>query len=737
MSSVRRFHGPGVGGRTGMRVAEDVRSISGFLEAGRRAMDEHEQDESLPESSRSRESNGHSRRMRSSTPIDIDDDDDDDHYDGGYGDDRYDSDGDADHPGSGPSSPKQSDTTPRLARSSELTRIPGSSSMAMDLENSYAPSPDSRRISRGIGEDTTRRGPISNGRSISDQGSFIDHGSEHGDDYGDDDDHDGGRGSDAYSRRQSIRDRDDPGSRTALSIGLNRGRASGISEVESRRQSRYDISSSRPEFERDEPPSMMDIGAGEIPSFHVDDSRSDTSRDPRGNSASGDEADDFLGPGSLTEHDGHDRADDSADAANLTVQAAEEDPPPPPKRKRGRPPKDKSKASHPVGKGQPSAVERGAMVKERVASSRGRAGSVMDGDVRRSTRHRYAPLEWWRGERAIYGRPSSRRARRPDSADAGDAADETIDENVFEDAPVKSYCAPVLKEIIRFTRAPNEGTFTGMHIRKKVGHPGPGRPPKRKQRAIKAEHDDEDGRGSVQSADEDDDLDPTAPTRHVEDGWDEGTETIGLVYDVDLKQEVERVIACPASRLQVQQATNRSFAFQKVFGVDDYMAAGILDIPVDGEKPTKFTKDNNYTFVVMEGAIDVQVYRSMFRLAPGGMWVVPKGNTYSIRNCCQRRARVFFAQSRQAFSLPEPVNGVQVHGALRLDAPVPSSSPGTFDESIDRSYALQSQPRSQLPVISEVDGSPSRQDSQAPPTNGHANGPKKRGRPPKTRPAAE
>lgn len=46
--------------------------------------------------------------------------------------------------------------------------------------------------------------------------------------------------------------------------------------------------------------------------------------------------------------------------------------------------------------------------------------------------------------------------------------------------------------------------------------------------------------------------------------------------------------------------------------------------------------------------MDVQVHRTKFTIAPGGMFMVPKGNVYSIHNRCQRPCRIFFAQARQA-----------------------------------------------------------------------------------------
>lgn len=125
-------------------------------------------------------------------------------------------------------------------------------------------------------------------------------------------------------------------------------------------------------------------------------------------------------------------------------------------------------------------------------------------------------------------------------------------------------------------------------------------------------------------------------------------------------------------------AANSTFAFDKVFGVDEYMAAGVLEIPPEGEKPLKPTKDNNYVFVVLEGAVDVQIHRTYFRLAPSGTFAVPKGNTYAIRNVSRRTARIFFAQARQPHGAQRTavatVNGVSVPSAGTADETIGDTS---------------------------------------------------------------
>ena len=45
-------------------------------------------------------------------------------------------------------------------------------------------------------------------------------------------------------------------------------------------------------------------------------------------------------------------------------------------------------------------------------------------------------------------------------------------------------------------------------------------------------------------------------------------------------------------------AANKDFYFQKIFGDADFIAAGELIIPPDGQKPTKSTKDNTFVGVI-------------------------------------------------------------------------------------------------------------------------------------------
>lgn len=250
--------------------------------------------------------------------------------------------------------------------------------------------------------------------------------------------------------------------------------------------------------------------------------------------------------------------------------------------------------------------------------------------LRRGKRHRIAPLDWWRGERALYGKPE-------------DAADE-------DDAPA-GVVAPVLKKVIRVPRAPGEGTFSGMRRfrAKPAGYAQPGRPPGSRNFVPRltpvSESGDEDSE-TVAEAEVNGSMIRHGRVRQPEEGWDADTDPYGRVMDADANAEVTMRIACTAAGIRPRPAFNQQFLYEKIFGVSDFMAAGVLVIPRGGEKPTKPSKDNNYTFVVLEGAVQVMVHRTRFVIAPGGMFLVPRQNTYCIKNVAQREARIFFAQAR-------------------------------------------------------------------------------------------
>ncbi|PFH48491.1 hypothetical protein AMATHDRAFT_65332 [Amanita thiersii Skay4041] len=211
--------------------------------------------------------------------------------------------------------------------------------------------------------------------------------------------------------------------------------------------------------------------------------------------------------------------------------------------------------------------------------------------VRRSTREHIKPLEWWRGERYIYGRGNST-------------------------APV---LVPPVKEILRI---PKE---TPQPLGAKRRRSGRGRS---KSRAV-------------------DHIEQLPVEYNPEEGWDEDTPSKGWVVDYPGTKEKERRVAFIARMYDPQNAANNEWKYQKIFGDGDFIAAGQLTIPVKGRKPSKSSKDNTYIFYVAEGAVNFKVHDTSYVLATGGMIMVPRGNTYFIENIAERDALLVFTQARK------------------------------------------------------------------------------------------
>ncbi|THH23100.1 hypothetical protein EUX98_g8078 [Antrodiella citrinella] len=219
--------------------------------------------------------------------------------------------------------------------------------------------------------------------------------------------------------------------------------------------------------------------------------------------------------------------------------------------------------------------------------------------LRRGARTRYAPLDWWRLEKVVYGRRES--------------------------GPC---LVPNIKEIHRIPK--EEVIPLGIYGKKARKQ---SRSAKSKTRSVEPE---------------------LAPDFNPEEGWDDDTQEKGVVLDYEKGIEVEKRIAFTAKMLNLRPAANNDFAFQKIFGDGNFIAAGQLVIPVGRQKPTKGTKDNTFIFYVLEGAVNFKVHRTSFVITTGGMFLVPRGNMYFIQNISDREAKLFFAQARK---MPESEEG--------------------------------------------------------------------------------
>ncbi|CAL1705436.1 unnamed protein product [Somion occarium] len=217
--------------------------------------------------------------------------------------------------------------------------------------------------------------------------------------------------------------------------------------------------------------------------------------------------------------------------------------------------------------------------------------------VRRSRRARFAPLEYWRMEKVVYGRPEHGKA-----------------------------VLPVVKEILR---VPKENP-------KPLGA-------KKKRRT----------RAKSQTAEIAEDA------YNPEEGWDEGTKSYGMVWSVTKNEEVNKRVVHLQGDFKPRPATGGGFEFEKIFGDETFIAAGQIKIAPKQSKPTKSTKDNTFVFFVVQGAVDVHIHQTLYRITTGGSFMVPRGNVYHIRNAGRRDAILFFAQARKIKEGTEPVTDAE------------------------------------------------------------------------------
>jgi centromere protein C len=229
-------------------------------------------------------------------------------------------------------------------------------------------------------------------------------------------------------------------------------------------------------------------------------------------------------------------------------------------------------------------------------------GSSEDETARRyPSRRRVAPLEYWRGEKFVYGRRESGRA-----------------------------VVPIVKEVLRMPKEEvkrlGSAAARGRSVSKK---------PTKKEREA-AERKKKKGKSKARGSDsesgsgEDGEEDERGGGVPVEAGWDKDTLEHGVVWVYVKKQEIERReqlffssvfdcfsicrishsslllssssaplligIAFPSHLVEYRTMSDNptDFKFQKVFGDASFVAAGMLEIPVGGEKPSKPTKDNTY-----------------------------------------------------------------------------------------------------------------------------------------------
>lgn len=79
---------------------------------------------------------------------------------------------------------------------------------------------------------------------------------------------------------------------------------------------------------------------------------------------------------------------------------------------------------------------------------------------------------------------------------------------------------------------------------------------------------------------------------------------------------------------------------------DSGAACGMLEFEPEGEKPFQSTQERDCFFHVISGAFKVAVADTTFTAVRGGTFVAPKGNVYSIKNLLPKPSRLFFVYAK-------------------------------------------------------------------------------------------
>ncbi|EMD59222.1 hypothetical protein COCSADRAFT_41092 [Bipolaris sorokiniana ND90Pr] len=110
---------------------------------------------------------------------------------------------------------------------------------------------------------------------------------------------------------------------------------------------------------------------------------------------------------------------------------------------------------------------------------------------------------------------------------------------------------------------------------------------------------------------------------------------------------IEDDIAWAEKGIQPREVGDGGFKFAKIGSSGSFFNWGLIELGPDQMKRTKNSRFMHMVFNVQSGTVEVRVHENEFTIHKHGIWQVPRGNTYSIRNIGSGTARVFFAQAKE------------------------------------------------------------------------------------------
>ncbi|KZM26709.1 mitotic fidelity of chromosome transmission- protein [Ascochyta rabiei] len=115
---------------------------------------------------------------------------------------------------------------------------------------------------------------------------------------------------------------------------------------------------------------------------------------------------------------------------------------------------------------------------------------------------------------------------------------------------------------------------------------------------------------------------------------------------------VEGVLAWSEKGIKPEAVGDGSFQYARIGGSGPagFLNWGMIELRADQMKRSKNSRKMHMVFNVQSGAVEVKVHENEFTVHKGGIWQVPRGNTYSIKNVSSGTTRIFFAQARETFA---------------------------------------------------------------------------------------
>ncbi|KAF9945563.1 hypothetical protein BGZ72_001217, partial [Mortierella alpina] len=225
--------------------------------------------------------------------------------------------------------------------------------------------------------------------------------------------------------------------------------------------------------------------------------------------------------------------------------------------------------------------------------------------VRRSNRVTFKPLEFWRNERVILGK-----------------SDNTPQ-------PV-----PIIKGVVRAPPPPEPPVGRGIkRVRGNAQQSTTKAQTKRATRYPNSRNRQVDDGAEADEKDEDHSSDSEVLR---EQGFIQGSNQQFECVDQATGTIVVRALAESKDAMQFQDVPGGHYQYHRGLEDEDTISSGIVRIPGQGTKPNKNASASSVVYYVIQGTVQVTIYKSTVILHRGGRFLVPQGNQYMIKNLSRK-----------------------------------------------------------------------------------------------------